>query len=240
MSVRVFASRPADGAPATLDPEESHYLRRVRRLGDGAPVEVIDDHGDLWRASVLGGDAKRSEVALLERLVVPPPARELVLLLGLPEPAAALDLLPAVIELGVAAIVWVRCERSQSGPPGPARVERVVRAAMRQCGRPAPPQLLGSFDLPTALAVRDDLPGTFAWEQRRGQQDDIALATGARLLVGPEGGLCEHEAQRLTGAGWTPLGLGPHTLRTGTAAVAGLARLMFAPSRASQAPTAQQ
>ena len=234
MSLRVFAPRPEPGAPAVLDPEESHYLRRVRRAADGAEVQLIDDRGGLWRASVRGGDVRRSELTVHEQLVVPAPARELVLLLGLPEPAAVLELLPGVIEFGVAAIAWVRCERSQSGPPGPARVERVIRAAQRQCGRPSPPLLLGTFDLAGALAVRGDLPGSFG-HVAHPEADDCApdetvpdVPEGARLLVGPEGGFAGHEVDTVLTAGFTPMGLGPFVLRTGTAALVGLARLMFA------------
>ncbi len=230
MSLRVFAPRPAPGEPAVLDADESHYLRRVRRAPDGAPLELIDDHGALWRAQVRGGDARRSEVDLLDRRDVPAPSRELVLLLGLPDPAAALELLPGVIEIGVAAIAWVRCARSQSGPPGPARLNRVVRAALRQCGRPCAPIFLGEHELSAVPQLRPDLPGFFAWEQRRGLADDLALTGGARLLVGPEGGLRPDEADALSTAGLRPLGLGPHTLRTSTAALVGLARLMFAPA----------
>ena len=254
MSLRVFASRPEPGEPAVLGAEESHYLRRVRRIADGAAVELIDDQGGLWRASVLGGDARRSELSLHDRLEVPAPARELVLLLGLPEPAAVLELLPGIIEFGVAAIAWVRCERSQAGPPSPARVERVIRAAQRQCGRPAPPLLLGSFDLPAATAVRRDLPGYFgaihtgpAHEPRPGAADPAptnagpapgeATRAGARLLVGPEGGLTADEVAAALASGFTPLGFGPYVLRTGTAALVGLARLMFTPLLAS-APNA--
>lgn len=229
MSIRVFAARPEPGAPAILDPDESHYLRRVRRVADGAALELIDDHGGLWRATVLGGDARRSELRLDAPVPVPAPARELVLLLGLPEPAAVLDLLPGLVELGVAAIAWVRCARSQSGPPGAARVERVLRAAQRQCGRPRAPALLGPVPLAAAAAVRPELPGHFAWERRRGERDDLALAGGARLLVGPEGGLTAEEAELLLGVDFVPLALGPYTLRSGTAALVGLARLMFAP-----------
>ncbi len=242
MSLRVFAPRPEAGKPAVLDPEESHYLRRVRRTADGAAIELIDDQGGLWRASVLGGDARRSELQLHERLAVPAPARELVLLLGLPEPPAVLELLPGIIELGVAAIAWVRCERSQAGPPSPARVDRVIRAAQRQCGRPDAPQLLGSFDLSAATAVRGDLPGCFGHVARgevSGAPDLAPTATttsanaatarpvGARLLVGPEGGLTAQEVATALAAGFTPLSFGPYILRTGTASLVGLARLMF-------------
>jgi 16S rRNA (uracil1498-N3)-methyltransferase len=233
VSLRVFAPLPESGAPAVLDAEESHYLRRVRRVGDGAAVELIDDRGGLWRATVRGGDVRRTELTLHERVVVPAPARELVLLLGLPEPAAVLELLPGVVELGVAAVAWVRCERSQSGPPGPARVERVLRAAQRQCGRPNPPQLLGSFDLAAAVAVRGDLPGFFGHVEASvddpapGAASGSGAVSGARLLVGPEGGFSAPEVAAAIAAGFVPLGLGPHVLRTGTAALVGLARLMF-------------
>jgi 16S rRNA (uracil1498-N3)-methyltransferase len=232
VSARVFAGPPAPGAPVVLDADESHYLRRVRRLSDGDPVELIDDAGELWSATVAGGDARRSRLVVHARLPAPAPARELVLLLGLPDPAAALELLPAVVELGVAAVAWVRLARSQAGPPGDARLARVVRAAQRQCGRPRPPAFHGPTDLAGALELRTDLPGFFAWEAHRGQPDPDPAplrAPGARLCVGPEGGFTDAEAEALARAGFTPLGLGPYTLRTPTAAVVGLARLLFAP-----------
>ena len=234
MTARVFAAPPTPGARTVLDDTESHYLRRVRRLADGAALELIDDAGELWSATLVGGDARRSELQVHARLPAIAPARELVLLLGLPDPAATLELLPGIVELGVAAVVWVRCARSQSGPPGDARVQRVVRAAQRQCGRPRPPAFLGPLGLAEAAAVRTDLRGFFAWEAHRGHdpagEPGAAFAGGARLCVGPEGGFTEAEAEALTRAGCTPLGLGPYTLRTPTAALVGLARLLFAPS----------
>ncbi len=226
MSLRVFADVREPGAAVVLDPDESHYLRRVRRARDGAEVVVIDPRGGLWHAHVAGGDAHRSELQIVQALPSPPPPVPVVLLLGLPEPAAVLEALPALVELGVAAIAWVRCTRSQSGPPAAARVDRVIRAAQRQCGRPTPPTLLGEHDLPTAIALYPQHPGYFAWEARRGHPDPVPGHAGARLVVGPEGGLTPDEASTLTAAGWTPLGLGPYTLRTGTAAIVGAARLL--------------
>jgi 16S rRNA (uracil1498-N3)-methyltransferase len=231
VSVRVFAARPEPGAPAILDDHESHYLRRVRRLADGAAVELIDPDGGLWSATVAGGDARRTVLQVHAALPVAAPARELVLLVGLPEPGAALELLPAVVELGVAAVVWVRCARSQTGAPGAARQDRVIHAAQRQCGSPRPPVILGPLGLADALGQRTDLPGYFAWEARRGTADPaLAVGAGARLCVGPEGGFTGDEVGALGRAGFAPIALGPYTLRTPTAAVVGLARLLFAPA----------
>ncbi|HEY8378981.1 MAG TPA: RsmE family RNA methyltransferase, partial [Nannocystis sp.] len=90
-----------------------------------------------------------------------------------------------------------------------------------------------------AVALRTDLPGYFAWEALRGAETSSSDRTagapastgareraGARLCVGPEGGFVADEARLLQEAGFRPLGLGPYTLRTGTAALVGVARLL--------------
>lgn len=233
MSVRVFLERPGDGARVVLAADESHYLRRVRRLADGARVEAIDPQGTIWLAEIAGGDARGTMLDLVEPRPAPAPARELVLLLGMPEPAAVLDLLPGACELGVAEVVLVRCMRSQGVAPGAERIDRVLRAAQRQCGRPRPPAVRGPLALPAALQHRPDLPGFFAWEELRAPASSdphggLAVGAGARLCVGPEGGFVAAEAEQLRGAGFAAIGLGPYTLRTATAAMVGLARLMFA------------
>lgn len=230
MSTRVFVSGPTElGARVMLDASESHYLRRVRRAVDGAIVEAIDEHGAMWIAEVSGGDARGTALRLTEVRVVAAPARELVVLLGMPEPAAILDLLPGLCEVGVAEVVLVRCARSQGAAPGADRIARVLRAAQRQCGRPAGPAVSGPVDLRAAASHRPTLPGFFAWEELRATSSAaLEVGAGARLCVGPEGGFTADEASFLVAAGFRALGLGPHTLRTGTAALVGVARLLFA------------
>lgn len=229
MSTRVFIGVPADPARVVLDAAESHYLRRVRRVADGAVVDAIDDRGALWTAEVVGGDARATALRLVAERVVPAPAREVVVLLGMPEPAAVLDLLPGLCELGVAEVVLVRCARSQGAAPGPDRIARVLRAAQRQCGRPQAPVISGPVDLREAMTRRGDLPGLFAWEELRATSSDaLIVGAGARVCVGPEGGFSPDEASALVAAGFRALGLGPYTLRTETAALVAVARVMFA------------
>lgn len=239
MSLRVFATADAlaPGRAVLLEAEESHYLRRVRRARDGAEVEVIDGAGGLWLARVVGGDARESQVEIVEARPLPIPPRTVTLLLGLPEPPATLEVLTQACELGVAAVVLVRCARSQGNVPGGARIDRVLRASQRQCGRPTAPTISGPIALTEALVAPGAGASFVAWEALRGQEEGAALAVPptARLLVGPEGGLTEEEAAAAINAGFAPLALGPWTLRSETAALVGLCRLIFAtPAREQQ------
>jgi 16S rRNA (uracil1498-N3)-methyltransferase len=233
VSLRVFAptgTRPAPGGELTLDREESRYLRRVRRARDGDAIELLDGVGGLWSATVAGGD-RQVTIAVGEAVAVAGPRRRLTLLLGLPDPSAALQAITQASELGVATIVLVRCARSQGRAPASERVERVVRAAQRQCGRPTPPTILGPLELAAALEIDADADAYFASMVLRGGGDPRPRpGAAARLLVGPEGGLVDAEEATLRAAGWAPLSLGAYTLRTETAALVGLSRLLFADS----------
>lgn len=233
MSLRVFADAADLGPGATLElsAAESHYVRRVRRARDGAALDVLDGAGGLWRARVISGDAKATRIEVGDRQVVPAPPRALTLLLGMPEPAATLEVITQACELGAAAVILVRCARSQGIAPGPGRVERVLQAAKRQCGRPTTPTISGPLDLEAALAAPGAGASFLAWEALKRQNDDSGplVPAEARVLVGPEGGFTEEEAAAAIRAGFSPLPLGPWTLRSETAAVVALSRLLFAP-----------
>jgi 16S rRNA (uracil1498-N3)-methyltransferase len=220
------------GQLVELDDEESRYLLKVRRVRTGESLELLDGRGHRWTATLSSAlstnrRARVEIVAIVREPDPPPPTR--ILLLGLPEPAATLDALTCASELAVAQIVLVRCERSQGHAPSAARIERVLRAAMRQCGRPSPPELLGgppgdTWSLADALAHRSELAGVVG-DPSPGEFPGPDAAMGLRLLVGPEGGLCPEELEAARVAGFRAVCLGPWILRTPTAVAALLARL---------------
>jgi len=231
VSTRAFAPTPASaelvgGATIELDDEESHYLIKVRRVRVGERFELIDPRGGI-RDATLVRVGRRVEVCVGDLLPRPEPD-ERVLLLGLPDPAATLEALTGASEAGASEIVLVRCARSQGRAPAAARVERVLRAAQRQCGRARAPSIRGldePWPLARALEHRAELPGWFAWEELSGSPGAIVeVEGGLRLLVGPEGGFTAAEAEQIAAAGLRAVSLGPWILRTPTAAVALLAR----------------
>lgn len=239
MSIRVFAPPPlAGGQRVELHPDEAHYLLRVRRARPGDIVEVMDGVDAIFRATVVlpasaatrgarGGRASAAAVELVEQIAIDPPAPVSVGI-GMPEPKAMLEALTLLCEAGAHEIVMLGCERSQGAMPSNERIERVVRAAMRQCGRPTPPRVSGAVPLQTWLAQPEERPAFVASVPARhgGARAPIDAPAGARLLVGPEGGLTEAEEQAAVDHGFAPIGLGPWVLRTPHAALAGVVRIL--------------
>jgi 16S rRNA (uracil1498-N3)-methyltransferase len=212
------------GQRIELDADETHYLLKVRRVRLGEALELLDGRGHRWTARLAsaGRRAQVEIVATVREPEPPPPTR--ILLLGLPDPAATLDALTGASELAATQIVLVRCERSQGHPPSAARIEKVLRAAMRQCGRASPPELLGgppgdAWSLADALAHRRELAGVFG-DPSPAEPGTLDRAAGLRLLVGPEGGLSPAEIEAARMAGLQGMCLGPWILRTPTAVVA--------------------
>lgn len=229
MTVRVFIrplAPPEPGQTFELDDAERHYASRVRRVRTGDTIEVLDGHGDRWTAIADQLDPKRCTVRLLERRPTPN-AVPSVVVLGLPEPAAALEAIARCCELAVTEIALVRCQLSQAGAPGPGRINRVLEASQRQCGRPRPPSIVDlSFE--QAVAHRSDLEAFVAAPGADRRPDPTRLdraRAGFRVFIGPEGGFAAHELSQLDAAGVGPIGLGPWILRTEVATVAAVSTL---------------
>lgn len=244
MSLRVFAPGPGigTGAVATLDPEESHYLVRVRRARPGTAVELFDLEGGVFRAVVRTPDPKACSLDVRDRIDTPPEP-QLELGLAIIDPKAMVRALERACESGAQRIVMLRTHHCQFSPPSPARIERAFRAVQRQCGRPLPPTIDGPRDLNTWLGSDADDPDGLDRERDASavlpgyvahpSGDDTAGAVEvahrgrARLLVGPEGGLTSEEVAQALARGFRPLRLGPWILRTEIAVTAGLTRLNY-------------
>lgn len=228
MSLRVFIDdAAAAGLTLQLDADESRYLCRVRRAQVGAHVELIDGAGALWSAQVTTIHASASVLAV-EQQVATPRLVPLELALAVVDPKAALEALSRACEVGVVRVQLIACEHSQARPPSTARVQRVLKAAQRQCGRPQALEVLAPLSLQSWLESSPS--GWFAWAAVRGQVNqpqrcELSPDAYPCLLIGPEGGLSPAEVTAIRAHGLAELSLGPFVLRTEVAVVAGVTRL---------------
>lgn len=231
-SPRIFCDvRLGPGAQFPLPEDAANHVGRALRLRAGDALVVFDGRGGEYDAVILRMDHGRVDVktgGFRDADREAPVAVGLVQ--GLPEADKMDWILQKSVELGVAWVQPVVCERSVVRLSGEraarreAHWRRVAVAACEQCGRNRVPELK-----PT-LAFRD-------WAAQPSQAERWMLAPGAtqslaarpppagpvELLVGPEGGLSERELDIAATIGFAALSLGPRVLRAETAPLAALA-----------------
>lgn len=217
MTVRVFATATEPGA-LTLSAEESHYLVRVRRVRPGATLEVLDPTGGGWRARLEHADTKAARVVLIDRLP-PRPPWPIDLAVGLPDAKAAYEVIARATESGARRLTFLDTAHSQPARLTPERIERVIAAARRQCGRLDVPPVEGPIPLEAWL----ETPRTGFVASLTPEVPIDVPTTEVAILVGPEGGLHPEEEHRARLGGLTPLSLGPYILRTEVAITAAIA-----------------
>lgn len=230
MSLRVFIEADAEAEPGqclVLNPEESHYLVRVRRAKPGSGCEVLDRRGGRYRATVREANARSCLLEIEAALPKRAPLARRELWLGIPDSSAVLAAISRATELGATDLLFLQSDYAQSRLPSSPRIARCLDAAMRQCGRAQAPLLHGSYTVDAALARPWN--GDYSWlaapasgEASLGRDK---RTKAMRIAIGPEGGFSPPECEQFRQAGFVALELGPFILRSEVAVTAALARL---------------
>ena len=236
---RVFHSSPLKGKErVALGPQAAKHLLTVLRLKPGAPLVLFDGSGFEFQAVIAEADKKQLWVTLAAAHgpAVESPLR-VTLAQGVSRGERMDYTVQKAVELGIAEIVPVLTERSvvkldkDNGARKREHWRAVAIGACEQSGRVRvpevqPPLPLANFlaDLPQAglKLLLDPLGGSTAHELPRPADGKVLL------LVGPEGGLSEHERNLAARVGFLGLKLGPRILRTETAALVALSLLQSA------------
>ncbi len=231
---RVYVPGPIRaGAEIDLPAEVAAHLGRVLRLGPGAELTLFDGRGGEWQALIESLERGRVGVRIGSHR---PAEREsplpVILAQGISRGERMDHTIQKAVELGVARIVPIAARRSVvrlEGERGERRAEhwaKIVQAAAEQSGRTRLPEFLPVATLPDWLSV--NAPGLKLLLIRSDDAcrlSDLLCDPPVTLLIGPEGGFAEDEAEAALRAGYRPLRLGPRVLRTETAAVAALSAL---------------
>lgn len=231
---RVYVDQPlASGADCPLDRRALDHAIKVLRLRAGDPLCLFNGQGGEF-AAVL---ARGADGALLAQVgEFTPDRRESPLAVRLVQGISRGErmdyTLQKAVELGVTDIVPVVTERTVLRLTG-ERAERrlahwrgVVLAACEQSGRTRVPEVAEPRTLAEHLA--EPLQGVGLLLDPTAAQ---ALAqTGPHVgpvsvLLGPEGGLADHEREAAQAVGYRSVRMGPRVLRTETAAVVALTLL---------------
>lgn len=224
---RFFSPLPLAGLQQVeLDGQVVRHMIQVLRMQPGDQLQLFDGQV-CYRAELLAGNKNRARLQLLELLPGPAPSPLHTHLGQAVSKGDKMDwIVQKATELGVNAITPLYTQQGDVRLKGEREEKKrehwqqVAISACEQCGRNNLPLIHSPLSLNEWLAARDEQQKLLL--HPHGQNTELAAAgvASVALLIGPEGGLAEAEAEQARKQGFTGLRLGPRILRTETAPLA--------------------
>ena len=222
------------GQSLVLEDAAAHYLGKVLRMQPGRELVLFNGQGGEFQAQIADMGKKQVTLAIGEFSAADRESPlQLELAIGVSRGERMDWVLQKATELGVTRITPLLTERTEVKLAGERQDKKVQHwqhiliSACEQCQRNILPLLSEPRDLDEWLA-QVDAQHKFVLHHRdsSGLPDDTTVASVA-LLIGPEGGLSDHEIERARVKGFAPLTLGPRVLRTETAPIAAISLVQY-------------
>lgn len=219
------------GGQVTLTGDQHRHLAQVLRLKAGAPVTLFDGAGGEYAAVIEAINRSTSTLRTGDfRDVSNESPLRILLAQGIGRGERTDYAIQKAVELGVSSIVPVLTRRgvvrlnAERAHRRLAHWQGIVVHACQQCGRNQLPELCPVVSLDEWLGDYEGGGLDLILDPDGATPVGKLKYAGGRisLLVGPEGGLDREEYKAAYAAGFVGVTLGPRTLRTETAAVAGL------------------
>lgn len=244
MTLPVFLTEtPLAGASGTITvgPEVAGHAVRVRRMGVGEELELIDGTGVRLRGTIQEGTSESLTLSVTDVTEEPQQRPRLVLVQALAKNDRDIQAIEAATEVGVDAVIPWAAQRSIADWPAKkahkmaAKWANVLTAATLQARRARVPELgelirgtaATQLVTPTSrVIVLDETESSGLTEAvndlgegstTQGDTDEIVV------IVGPEGGITPAEVDALVSEGARTAVLGPTILRASTAGPVALA-----------------
>ena len=223
----------------TIDGQELEHLRKVLRLRAGDPITVFDDAGWEHEAIIRSLDAQAAGIEILRSFQAERESSlKVTLALGLTKGEKMDFVVEKATELGVQAIVpfvsayTVPILADRKIEKRGERWRRIALSAAKQCGRTHIPEILRLCDFEEIVGQSTGPLKLLFWEKEAQLtlKQVHAIEPEVRsvlLVIGPEGGLSDEEAELARRHGFKPIRLGRRILRAETAAVTALSLVQF-------------
>lgn len=229
------AAEAVAGSALTFGEDVAGHAVRVRRIGPGEHIDVVDGHGVRARGEVRTASATELVLDVTEVTRTPEDGPRLVLVQALAKGDRDLQAIEAATEIGVDEVIPWAAERSIADWPAKKagrmaqKWDNLLTAASLQSRRSRFP-VLGDLARGTGLASRlGAADAVFVLHEAADHRLSAALrdldTAGLErivLIVGPEGGISDGELTALEAAGARTVVLGDTVLRSSSAGPAGL------------------
>jgi 16S rRNA (uracil1498-N3)-methyltransferase len=218
--------------------DDLRHIRTVLRKQPGDLLMLLDGRGMEYIVRIATMERSEIDTEIVERRKRELSTVRVTLGQGLPKTDKMDFIVQKATELGVSSLAPLITERTivkvKDEEKRGERWRKIAREAAMQSGRPDIPKV--ETILPFGDYIRTLDPGPlplllFPWEEGTVPIKQVLRQTpGAQnivVLIGPEGGFSQDEADAAKGKGFHLVSLGPNILRTETAAVAVLSMIGY-------------
>jgi 16S rRNA (uracil1498-N3)-methyltransferase len=236
MGYYFIKKRDIEGDEITLKGKEFKHLKEVLRSKVGETVILITGDGEEYHALI--SKIRPSYITAKVRKITRKsnePGIHVAIAISPPKAKRMDWFIEKATEIGVSEVIPVVTKRSVV-IPGAEKVnrwKRVARSAVKQSERSILPKIGEVISIDDLLRESVEFPLKFiAYEKERKETVEDSLRgkkeTKILALVGPEGGFEEWEVRESIGKGFIPVSLGVTKLRTETAGITILTRILAA------------
>lgn len=226
-----------------VDGPEARHAMKVLRVREGDLIDVLNGSGQVIPCKVHALDKQVLRLETVDILTQQKPLWEIRLYTSLIKHKAMDWIIQKATELGAAVIQPIRSSRcvvdlADSNKRKIVHWRQTMIEAVKQCGNPWLPDLHAPTDLKSALqktdaeraihlvAALDDEAKPVSSCFDRAIRVHGAMPGVVGLWIGPEGDFTPSELNAFREAGFFFMTLGPHVLRSETAALAGLSVIL--------------
>lgn len=216
----------------TLDNHASHHLLNVLRLKSGTTLIIFNGQGGEYQAELINIEKKQAKIKIKNFSAI---ERESSLHIHLAQGISRGEkmdyIIQKAVELGVTEITPLFTEygnvhlNEERLKKRVAHWQAIIISACEQCGRNHLPKINLPQRLFNWLPNCHDEFKLILDPQANKKISEYNKQNSVTLLIGPEGGLSDHEIAEAKRNNFLSLKLGPRILRTETAGLAAVAAL---------------
>ena len=208
----------------------SKHCIQVLRMRAGESLHLTDGIGNLYTASIVEADKKKSVVRIESVEHTPAPTKKVCIAIGLLKNTGRFEwFLEKATEMGVTKIVPLICERSERSNLKGERMMGVLVAALIQSKQTWLPVLSEPITVAQFIDKHPSSQKLIAHCEKSNKTalTNIPNSSNTSILIGPEGDFTESEIALAIDAKYTPVSLGETRLRTETAGMVAAALLLY-------------
>ncbi|WP_221565669.1 16S rRNA (uracil(1498)-N(3))-methyltransferase [Alkalihalobacillus sp. TS-13] len=225
--------------------EDAKHISKVMRMTPGDHVICSDNQGRVARCAILELTDSSVELSVAEWIGN---ETELPISVTIAQGLPKHDKLEMIVqkgtELGAERFIPFQADRSivkwdsKKSKKKTERLQRIIKEAAEQSQRNKMPECIEPVSFKELISQSESyMMKIVAYEEQAKQNETSRLAKllsradigneSIIIVIGPEGGLTEHEVQHLQDAGFIACGFGPRILRTETASLYVLSAISY-------------